>query len=71
MSSVATQWLPKKKNPLQIVDLQGINFLYPYPGPGSNRHGFPLVFETNASTNSATWASVCIDTRVTARFTLV
>ena len=27
-----------------------------YPGPGSNRHGFPLVFETNASTNSATWA---------------
>ena len=27
-----------------------------YPGPGSNRHGFPLVFETSASTYSATWA---------------
>ena len=31
--------------------------IHMYPGPGSNRHGFPLVFETNASTNSATWAS--------------
>ena len=38
MSSVATQWLPKKKNPLQIVDLQGINFLYPYPGPVFSPH---------------------------------
>lgn len=27
-----------------------------YPAPESNRHGFPLVFETNASTNSASWA---------------
>ena len=27
-----------------------------YPGPGSNRHGFPQVFETSASTNSATRA---------------
>ena len=34
-----------------------IHLLSQYPGPGSNRHGFPLVFETNASTNSATWAS--------------
>ena len=33
-----------------------IHLLSQYPGPGSNRHGFPLVFETNASTNSATWA---------------
>ena len=33
-----------------------IHLLSMYPGPGSNRHGFPLVFETNASTNSATWA---------------
>ncbi len=24
-----------------------------YPEPESNRHGFPLVFETSASTNSA------------------
>ncbi len=28
---------PPTKNPLQIVDLQGINFLYPYPGPGFPR----------------------------------
>jgi hypothetical protein len=27
-----------------------------YPVPESNRHGFPLVFETSASTNSANWA---------------
>ena len=33
-----------------------IHLLSSYPGPGSNRHGFPLVFETNASTYSATWA---------------
>ena len=29
-----------------------------YPGPGSNRYSEELVFETSASTNSATWASV-------------
>ena len=28
-----------------------------YPAPESNRHGFPQVFETSASTNSASWAS--------------
>ena len=28
-----------------------------YPEPGSNRHGFPQVFETSASTNSAIRAS--------------
>jgi hypothetical protein len=27
-----------------------------YPAPESNRHGFPQVFETSASTNSASWA---------------
>jgi hypothetical protein len=27
-----------------------------YPVPESNRHGFPQVFETSASTNSANWA---------------
>ena len=27
-----------------------------YPEPESNRHGFPQVFETSASTNSASWA---------------
>jgi len=29
---------------------------YKYPAPESNRHGFPQVFETSASTNSASWA---------------
>lgn len=29
-----------------------------YPAPESNRHGFPQVFETSASTNSASWAFV-------------
>ena len=29
-----------------------------YPGPESNRYGFPQVFETSASTNSATRAFV-------------
>lgn len=31
-----------------------------YPGPGSNRYSEELVFETSASTNSATWASVWV-----------
>ncbi len=31
-------------------------FEFTYPAPESNRHGFPQVFETSASTNSASWA---------------
>ena len=31
-------------------------YLLTYPAPESNRHGFPQVFETSASTNSASWA---------------
>ena len=32
-----------------------------YPAPESNRHGFPQVFETSASTNSASWACYLSD----------
>ena len=42
-----------------FYDTRLIEFAFEFlnrAGPGSNRHGFPLVFETNASTNSATWA---------------
>ncbi len=31
-----------------------------YPAPESNRHGFPQVFETSASTNSASWACLSV-----------
>ena len=31
------------KNPLKIIDLQGVNFCSLYPGPGSNRHECYLI----------------------------
>jgi hypothetical protein len=34
-----------------------------YPAPESNRHGFPQVFETSASTNSASWAYYVVSDR--------
>jgi hypothetical protein len=37
---------------------KGVALLILYPGPESNRYGFPQVFETSASTNSATRAFV-------------
>ena len=45
-----------KKNPLQVLHLQGIFCVVPRPGvePGWVA---PLVFETSASTDSAIWAS--------------
>jgi hypothetical protein len=40
------------KNP-QCIDKQHNYGFLKYPKPESNRHGFPQVFETSASTNSA------------------
>lgn len=48
----------KKKNPLQISDLQGVDNFLGVPRPGLEPGCLAaLVFETSASTYSAIWAS--------------
>ncbi len=51
-------WHKKKSQPL------GLALLSMYPAPESNRHGFPSVFETDASTNSASWALLFSGTQI-------
>lgn len=46
-SSAEAIWKKDIKKPLPLR--RGFS----YPEPESNRHGFPQVFETSASTNSA------------------
>ena len=54
-----TLYTPKKKSPLQMYICKGLDVsLVPRTGL-EPVHREVLVFETNASTNSAIWASDC------------